>query len=182
MSPVKTMKLTIYAFLSFLFLFTSFAITAEAQKRRDYLSDEEIELVREMQQIDQRIDILVTAIDRRFAVLNNQPSPIKKNVEAWGAEPKGTRTELISDISKLLQKAVDDIDNLAQNEAGMKSEFFPKAVHKLAAAAERFQPQLKSLYDQITVEKERGVILNSVDLCNQIIEASKKIPKESKKK
>lgn len=182
MSPVKTMKFTIYAFLGFLFLFTSLATTAEAQKRRDYLSDEEIELVRDKQQIDQRIEILVTAIDRRFAVLNNLPSPIKKNVEAWGAEPKGTRTELISDISKLLQKAVDDIDNLAQNENGMKSEFFPKAVQKLSAAAERFQPQLKLLYDQITVEKERGVILNSMDLCSQIIEAAKKMPKEVKKK
>lgn len=176
------MKFTIFALLGFILLFTSFAGIAEAQKRRDYLTDEEIELVRDKQQIDQRIEILVIAIDRRFAVLNNQPSPITKNREKWGEEPKGTRTELISDITKLLQKAVDDIDNLALNEAAMKSEFFPKAIHKLADAAQRFQPQLKSLYDQITIEKERGVILNSMDLCNQIIEASKKIPKETKKK
>lgn len=179
MSLIKTMKFTIFAFLSFLLLFTTFA---DAQKRRDYLTDEEIELVRDKQQIDQRVEILVIAIDRRFAVLNNQPSPVAKKADKWGEEPKGTRTELISDISKLLQKAVDDIDNLALNEAGMKSEFFPKAVHKLADAAQRFQPQLKSLYDQITVEKERGVILNSMDLCNQIIEAAKKVPKETKKK
>ncbi len=173
------MKLTICLFFALFLLFSAFP--AQAQ-RRDYLTDAEIELVRDKQQIDQRIEILVTAIDRRFAVLNKQPSPITKNVEKWGEEPKGTRTELISDITKLLQKAVDDIDNLATNEGGMKSEFFPKAVHALAAAAERFQPQFKTLYDQIAIEKERGVILNSIDLCNQIIEAAKKVPKEVKKK
>jgi hypothetical protein len=176
------MKLTIFTISGFLLLLTVFAATAEAQKRRDFLTDEEIELVRDRQQIDQRIEILVVAIDRRFAALNNQPSPIKKNSEKWGAEPKGTRTELISDISKLLQKAIDDIDNLAMNEKGMESPFFPKAVHKLADAAVRFQPLFKTLYDQITVEKERGVILNSIDLCSQIIEAAAKIPKETKKK
>lgn len=176
------MKFTIFAFLGFILLFSSFAANADAQKRRDYLTDAEIELVRDKQQIDERMEILVTAIDRRFAVLNNQPSPVAKKIDKWGEEPKGTRTELISDITKLLQKAVDDIDNLAQNPKALESSFFPKAVHYLAAAAERFQPQFKTLYDQITVEKERGVILNSIDLCNQIIEAAKKIPKETKKK
>lgn len=173
------MKFTIFAFLGFILLFTTFA---DAQKRRDYLTDEEIELVRDAQQIDLRVEVLVIAINRRFAVLNNQPSPIKKNVEKWGAEPKGTRTELISDITKLLQKAVDDIDGIAEREGGMDSKFFPKAVNVLAAAAEKFMPQFKTLFDQITIEKERGAILNSIDLCNQIIEAAKKIPKETKKK
>ncbi len=176
------MKFTIFAFLGFILLFTSFAAVAEAQKRRDYLTEEEIELVRDAQQIDLRVEVLIVAINRRFAVLNNQPSPIKKNVEKWGAEPKGTRTELISDITKLLQKAVDDIDGIAEREGGMDSKFFPKAMNALAAAAEKFMPQFKTLFDQITIEKERGAILNSIDLCNQIIEAAKKVPKETKKK
>ncbi len=175
------MKFTIYAFLGIFLVFTCFSATASAQ-RRDYLTDAEIEIVRDAQQIDLRIEVLVKAIDRRFAVLNKQPSPITKNVEKWGEEPKGTRGELILDITRLLQKAVDDIDNLAQREEGMKSEFFPKAVHKLADAAERFQPQFKTLFDQTVTEKERGSILNSIDLCNEIIEAAKKVPKEVKKK
>ena len=175
------MKLTIYAFFGFFFLFTFFASSASAQ-RRDYLTDDEIELVRDAQQIDLRVEVLVMAIDRRFAVLNNQPSPIKKNSEKWGAEPKGTRVQLISDISKLLQKAVDDIDGIAEREGGMDSKFFPKAMHKLAESAERFMPQFRVLMDAVKEEKERGAILNSIDLCTQIIEADKKVPKEVKKK
>lgn len=173
------MKLTIYLFFALFLLFSAFP--AQAQ-RRDFLTEEEIELVRDNQQIDQRIEILVKAIDRRFALLNNQPSPISKNSEKWGAEPKGTRTELIWDISKLLQKAVDDIDDLATREGVTESKFFPKAVHALAAAAEKFLPQFRAIFDQQLTDKERGMILNSIDLCNQIIEAAKKIPEEPKKK
>lgn len=174
------MKLTIYAFLGFFLLFTFFAVPTRAQ-RRDYLTDAEIELVRDAQQIDQRIEVLIKAIDRRFAILNNQPSPISKNSEKWGEEPKGTRIELISDINKLLQKAVDDIDDVAAREGGTASRFFPKAIHKLAEAAEKFMPQFRVLLDEVTSDKERGAILNSIDLCSQIIEAAKKVPKETKK-
>ena len=169
-----------FAFLLFTFTFL-LPPPAEAQ-RRDYLTDAEIELVRDAQQIDLRVEVLTKAIDRRFAILTNQPSPISKNSEKWGDAPKGTRTELISDISKILQKAVDDIDGIATREGGMDSKFFPKAVLKLAEAAERFLPQFRLLMDQVKVEKERGSILNSIDLCNQIIEAAKKLPKEVKKK
>jgi len=175
------MKFIVFAFSAFL-IFSALNVLPASAQRRDYLNDEEIELVRDFQQIDQRIEILVIAINRRFAVLNNQPSPITKNAEKWGAEPKGTRAELIWDITKLLQKAVDDIDDLAAREGAMDSKFFPKAVHKLAESAERFIPQFKTLYDQSTTEKERGSILNSLELCNQIIEAAKKVPKEVKKK
>lgn len=174
------MKLTIFAFLGFFLLLTLFVAPASAQ-RRDYLTDAEIELVRDAQQVDLRVEVLVRAIDRRFEILNNK-TPTKKEAEKWGELPKGTRTELIADITKILQKAVDDIDDIAAREGGMNSKFFPKAIHKLAESAERFMPQLRVLLDQVKEEKERGSILNSINLCNQIIEAAKKIPKETKKK
>ena len=172
------MKFTIYLFLAFFFLYS--ALPASAQ-RRDYLTDAEIELIRDAQQIDLRIEVLTKAIDRRFGVLNNTTATQKES-EKWGNLPKGTRPELISDITKILQKAVDDIDDLALREGAMDSKFFPKAVHKLAESAERFMPQFRILLDQVKDEKERGSILNSIDLSNQIIEAAKKVPKETKKK
>ena len=166
-----------FAFLLFTFAFLLSA-PASAQ-RRDYLTDAEIELVRDAQQIDLRIEVLVRAIDRRFEVLNNTTAA-KKDSEKWGELPKGTRPELTSDITKILQKAVDDVDDVAARS--MDSKFFPKAFHKLVEAAQRFLPQFKTLLDQVKDEKERGSILNSIDLCNQIIEAAPKVPKEVKKK
>src|SRR5690349_14570565 len=95
------LSLTVFTAIFCIALF--FPLAADAQKRRDYLTEEEIELVRDAQEIDLRIMVLTKAIDRRFAVLNNRTP---KEKEEWGALPKGTRVELLIDIEKLLQKAI----------------------------------------------------------------------------
>ena len=43
--------------------------TPALAQNRDYLTDEEIEMVRDTEEIDKRIDVLIRCIDRRFAVL-----------------------------------------------------------------------------------------------------------------
>lgn len=162
-----------FIFLAFLILTFSFFINAQS---RDYLTDAEIELVRDAQQIDLRVDILVKAIDRRIAVLNNAAAV--KESENWGEPPKGTRMQLLSDIAKILQKAIDDVDDVARREEGKQSRFFILAMHKLAATAQKLEPQFKTYADTVKEEKERGAILNSLELCASIMEASAKVPKE----
>jgi hypothetical protein len=153
--------------------------SANAQ-RRDYMTDAESDVVRDAQEIDRRIDVLVKMIERRFAVLNNQPFSAGKDAEKWGEDPKGTRLELLSDISKLLQKAIDDIDDVAAHNR-MDSKLFPKAMRNLADASQRFLPQLKAVYDKSPDEREKGVLMSASEFCNQIIEASVKVPKEEPK-
>ena len=79
------------------------------------MTEAEIEIVRVNQEVDLRIAALTRMIDRRFALLGiqtNAPKP-KKSEDDWGEEPKGSRTDFFSDIKQLLEKAIDDIDNLA---------------------------------------------------------------------
>ena len=160
-----------------------FPNTAVAQ-RRDYLNEMEIELVRDAQMIDLRTEVFVKAIDRRFLVLNNQTAPddkkSKKDAEKWGELPVGTRSEMLLDIQKILQSAIDNIDDVAVRD--QKSELFPKAVRILADGANRFLPQLKTQLDKTKDEKEKGAIIGAIDFCNQIIEASAKVPADAKKK
>lgn len=174
------MKYVFFYFSALFFLLLFLPAAADAQ-RRDYLTDQEVEIVREAQEIDRRIEVLTKAIDRRFAALNNETfKQSEKEAEKWGELPAGNRAQLISDITKILQKAVDDIDDVAARSPD--SKLFPKAVHKLAEQAQKFLPQFKTQLDKTTDDKERGSILNSIDLCNQIIEAAAKVPKEVKKK
>ena len=153
-------------------------------QRRDHLNEMEIELVRDAQQIDLRTSVFVKAIDRRFLVINNQTADAdkksKKDADKWGELPTGTSKELFLDIEKILQEAIDNIDNVAEKD--QKSEFFPKAVKILADGANRFLPQLKSNLNKSSDEKETGAILGAIDFCEQIIEASAKVPKEEFKK
>jgi|CXWL01.1.fsa_nt_gi hypothetical protein len=180
-----------------LFTFHFSLVTANAQ--RDYFTAEEIEIIRYEQEIDQRIDVLVHAIDRRFAVLKievNAPKRPKKD-ETWGELPTGTRNQLLYDIKRILQKAIDDIDSLAERpdsavifvdpadpkERRSKgfAELFPKAVRSLATAAKRYGPVLKAELDKNNEMSEKGSILDSLEMCDEIIASVAKLPAEVRK-
>ena len=186
---MKTNKLknSIYALTAFFCLTLFFPAPANAQ-RRDYLTDEEVELVRDAQEIDLRVGVLTKAIDRRFLVINNDASQAKrveKDAEKWGELPKGARGLLVWDIERILQKAIDDIDDVAARTK-TDEKLFPKAMFALTDSCQGYIPKLKTLYDSAADEKEKGSILGAIDDCNQIIEASAKVPKvdpkEKKKK
>jgi hypothetical protein len=156
-------------------------LTAQAQ-RRDHLTQMEVELVRDAQQIDERMKVFVKAIDRRFLVLNNvtsQNKAIEKDLDLWGELPTGTRQQLLLDVEKLLDEAISKIDDVASRD--MSSDFFPNAVHILADGAGKFLPQLKSALDKSADEKEKGAIIGAIDYCNQIIEAAGKVKRETPK-
>jgi hypothetical protein len=185
---MKATKISLFAlFATMLFLF-SLAGISNAQ-RRDFVNDQEAELIREHQEVDRRIDVLVKFIDRRLAaagIAGHQWKP-QKNAELWGDEPNGTRAELLYDAKRILQKAVDDIDDIASRdgaavEGNEKSgKLFPKAVRHLAASAERFKPVFQAEFAKATNEKEKGVLHDSIELCDQIIEAAANLPKEPAK-
>ncbi len=171
--------------------------TVISAQRRDYLTEPEIEIVRDAQDIDVRIDVLTRMADRRFAVLGinvNGWRETEKDSRSWGEPPKGSRAELLNDIRKILQKAVDDIDNLAANpnsapirEGGDKRakkdpDRFSKAVRGLAAASRRYLDPLKMELDRSTREEEKGSVIGSIELCNEIVAAAGKLPAEMKKK
>lgn len=184
---------------SFFLLAAAFVLAlpagADAQ-RRDYLTEQEIEIVRDAQDIDLRIEALTRMIDRRFHALGVNAGGWKdagKASETWGEIPSGTRAQLLSDIKKILQKAVDDIDNLAANpnaapirdkndrRAKKDPQRFPTAVRQLASASERYVPLLKAELDRSESEQERGAIIASLELCGQIIDSVAKLPPEVKK-
>lgn len=172
----NNLKFTVFFLFGFV-CFQMFAPSVAAQ-RRDHLTEQEIELVRDAQEIDRRMEIFNRAIERRLAVLNNVPET-EKETDKWGAPPKGARGELLRDIEKILDEAISKVDDVAARDA--KSEIFPVAINILADGANRFLPELKSQLDRAANEQERGSILSSIELCNEIIEASAKVPKLTEK-
>lgn len=179
-------RFTVLTLLSFVVLFST-----AAGQRRDFVTEQEGELIREAQEIDVRIEVLTKFIDRRLAAANiagHTWTPPKKNSEAWGAEPTGTRTQLLSDIRRLLQKAIDDIDDIASrtstaiegNEVGGK--LFPKAVRNLAGAAARYKPIFEAELEKSPSNADRGLLIQSIEFCGQIVDAASNVPEEKKQK
>jgi len=162
--------------------------TASAQ-RRDYMTEPEIELVRDNQDIDKRIQVLTRMIDRRFTALGVDVGGWKqsgKDEKTWGEAPTGTPSNLLGDIRQLLQKAVDDVDDVAEHNENTLTQnktegvLFPAGVRSLASAAARYQPALKSLLDKTKDERDKGVILTSMELCQEIVDSVTKLPAETK--
>ena len=159
-------------------------------QRRDYMTESEVELVREAQDIDARVAVLTKMVDRRMALLgldsNGWKEPAKQG-DPWGEAPKGTRQQFVADVRSLIQKAVDDVDDAAMHNEDTVTQnkteglLFPKAVRNLAAAAARYKAALGPIAEKTADEKERGMLLTSLELCDQIIEAAATLPAEKKK-
>ena len=186
------------AFLFFVVIAALFAfLPSTAMAQRDYFTAEEIELVRDAQRIDDRINLLTKIIDRRFDALKVDVHGAKisaKEQDKWGVLPESSRFQLLLDIKRILQKAIDDIDSLAERpDSGILpdpddkkakstfAELFPKAVRALGTAAQRYQPALKAELDKPNPGSEKGSILDSLEFCDQIVAAVSKLPAEVEK-
>ncbi|HYJ45788.1 MAG TPA: hypothetical protein VEV81_04170 [Pyrinomonadaceae bacterium] len=145
---------------------------------RDYLTPQEIELVKEAQILDKRIEVFIKAAERRLQVLTGiAPAPTKqdkKDAEKWGDLPAGTRAELITDISGILDAAITNIDDVAVRDE--KNALVPKALRKLADAATHIQGQLTPMYEQSKDKAERLAIEQALQNVQEILEAAGKLP------
>lgn len=182
------MTRTLFTFL-FVLAVTAIAVGPASGQRRDSMTDEEVEIVRNSQDIDKRIDVLTKMLDRRFSALGIEVGGWKqaeKSKEEWGAIRTGTKTELLLDVRAILQKAIDDVDDVAMHNENTLTQnkteglLFPKAVRSLAAAAARYLPQLKATLEKTTDEKDRGLILASIEHCEAILDSVSKLPPETK--
>jgi acyl-CoA reductase-like NAD-dependent aldehyde dehydrogenase len=152
--------------------------SAGAFQSRDHLTPQEVELVKEAQVLDQRIEIFVKAADRRLLVLTGVDAPtpkqIKKNFEKWGELPNGSRAELLGDIAKILDEAITNIDDVSARDE--KNPLIPKALRKLAAEATRIFDQLRPMREQAKGDAEIARFEELTENAESILEAAKKLP------
>ena len=151
--------------------------------QRDHLTPAEIELVRDAQVLDKRTDVFIKAADRRLLLLTDpqaaQSKQVQKDKELWGELPKGTHTELYSDLAGIFDEAITNIDDVATRDEN--SPLLPKALRKLGAAATRFQAQLSSMRASAN-DAERAQLDRALEELQEIIDAANKLPPDTKAK
>jgi len=178
-------KLIVSVFLSLLAA-TLLAMTVNAQ-RRDHLTAEEIELVRDIQDVDLRMEVFAYAIERRLWVLEGkenlteeQLKRIEKDQKKWGDLPKGSRTDLISDIEKILDEAIDKLEDVFDREP--KNELIPYALYVIADYSEALIPKLATLADGNENIREIGLIETAAGHCQNILEARENVARPTVKR
>ena len=159
----------------------SFAQTANAQTR-DHLTVQEVDLVKEAQVLDKRIDVFIKAATRRLLVLNGGAAAAantkqsKKEAELWGELPTGSRAELVADIARILDEAITNIDDVSARDE--RNPLIGKSLRKLAQAVNTIMDQIKPL----SVNAKGDAEIASFEMLNEdaqsILEAANKLPPE----
>jgi hypothetical protein len=143
----------------FLLAFVYLSLPVHAQKR-DHLTEQEVDLVREFQVIDKRIEVFIRAADRRLLVLvNPDAKQSKKEEEKWGPLPTGTKAELLEDYKHILEEAEEKLDDAYDR----KDALVPKALSKFKEAARKQLEQLRSLESRMTETKELRALSEAIE-------------------
>src|SRR5262245_15736662 len=121
---------------------------------REHLTPQEIDLVKDAQIRDQRIEVFIKAMDRRLLAINGtapaNAKQLKKDAEKWGELPTGSRADLVSDIAKILDEAITNIDDVSARDE--RNPLIPKALRKLVQSVNTVQAQLAPLKGQAKSE------------------------------
>src|SRR5918993_3748778 len=169
----------------FLLLVASISLLQSATlQKRDHLTEKEVDLVKEAQVLDKRIDVFIKAAERRMMVINNSAAAnakqLKKDAERWGELPTGSRAELVSDIARILDEAITNIDDVSSRDE--RNPLIAKSLRKLAQAVNSIMEQLRPLSTEAKTDAE----VASFELLNEdaksILEAVSKLPAEVEKK
>jgi hypothetical protein len=161
-------------------LFSGLVAQAATIPQRDHLTPQEVDLVKEAQLLDKRIDVFIRAAERRMIVINGSAAAnakqLKKDAERWGELPAGSRTELINDIGHILDEAITNIDNVAEHDE--RNPLIAKSLRRLAAAANSIIDQLKPLSAGAKSEGEIASFEQLNEGVQLIREAAGKLPPE----
>src|SRR5215510_4282967 len=166
--------------LSLLFLLlTCFAGTDLAQTR-DHLTEQEVDLVKEAQVLDKRIEVFVKAAERRVMVINGTATTnakqLKKDAERWGELPTGSRTELVGDIAHIFDEAITNIDDVSARDE--RNPLIAKSLRKLATSVNSIMGQLKPLSADAKSDAEIASFELLHEDAQSILEAANKLPPE----
>ncbi len=171
------------AFFAVALLVPAAQANAASVQRREHLTEQETDMVRDTQELDRRIALFVKIAERRIDVVTGAAeaqTPSAKDLEKWGELPKGTRAQLFNDLARILDEAINNIDDVAVRTPG--SSLIPKAVKHLSKASARFLSQLTPLRADASAEGEREALEQAIDNLQQVLDAAKKLPEETPEK
>ena len=164
--------------LVFMLAFGCSVAVANRPQSREHLTPQEIDLVKDTQELDKRIDVFVKAAERRVLALNGvdavSAKQLKKDAEAWGELPSGTRAELIGDIARIFDEAITNIDDLSARDE--RNPLIPKAIRRLAAATTTILDRLRSSEAQAKNQAEVGNLELLKANADEILQAATKLP------
>jgi hypothetical protein len=143
----------------------------QAQSRRDHLTEKEVALVREYQELDLRVEVFLRAARRRLLVLTNpQATQKKKEEELWGPLPTGSQLELLRDYLRILEELEEKLDDALNLDP--RNPLLKKALKKAREGAADHLPELRSLAPRLTDRAEQKALALAIEEAERVAAAS----------
>ena len=172
------------SFFLVLFVGPAFLSQASTFQKRDHLTEKEVDLVKEAQALDKRIEVFVKAAERRMLVISGSSAAnakqLKKDAERWGELPSGSRADLVADIAHIFDEAITNIDDVSARDE--RNPLISKSLRKLAQSVNTIMTQLKPLSEQAKSDAEVASFALLDEDAQSILEAANKLPPEVEKK
>lgn len=160
------------------------AHSAASGQRRDHLTPQEVDLIKDTQILDKRIEVFIKAAERRVLVLTGAAGAngkqLKKDSEKWGELPTGSPGELVWDVSRILDEAITNIDDVSSRDE--KNPLIPKALRRLAAVATRIVDQVKPFAAKAEGSSQSNSFDQLIENAEAILQAASQLPPEVAKK
>ena len=104
-----------------LVMISLFPVRANAApvQRREHLTAQEVDMLRDTQELDRRSELFVKIAERRLTAITNPaaaattPTLSAKENEKWGELPKGTRAQHLNDLARIFDEAIVNVDDVA---------------------------------------------------------------------
>src|ERR1044071_428516 len=132
-----------------LLLGSSFNSHASTLQQRDHLTEQEVDLVKEAQALDKRIDVFIKAAERRV---------------------------LVTAIARILDEAITNIDDVSSRDE--HNPLIGKSLRKLAQAVNTIMAQLKPLSAEAKSDADIASFETLNEDAQSILEAATKLPPE----
>src|SRR5437868_1205832 len=83
-----------------------------AQGKGDYLNEQEVDRIRDAQEIELRTQVFLFIANRRLKIITGElKTQTKKEEENWGPLPTGTTTEMLDGYRRAISELMDKIDD-----------------------------------------------------------------------
>jgi len=132
------------------------------QEADDYLTPQEINQLKEAQEIHLRVKVLMKIAERRLLLLENPAAEqARKDEREWGALPKASPITLLNHYVKVLDETIINIEDAHARE--VDAETLYKALKTFREATEQQLPRLRALHQKVTGDDEKATLQRAIE-------------------
>jgi hypothetical protein len=132
------------------------------QESLDYLTEAEVEQVREAQLIDLRVKVFMKIAERRLLLAEDPQAPQAKKDEAdWGALPSLARADLLRQYGRVIEETITNFEEAYDRNP--KDERLLKALTTFCEQTVQHLQRLEALPSKVTDEATRQVLDQVLD-------------------